>query len=214
MLFGKDGVGINKIKQVAYNIYAISSLTNSQIQNVIKNVTSVEVPETVSSGNDHTNAEVRASSNVFRALSPKDNILPENKIHDHAYFRNKTFLRYSNLYKVFISEKFDRYGIIEGSLCPVCKQDHEDGKSVKAYTEETGLDPWVKPESSRIEKDADDNILQDSLPETQIVVPNKIYTSNSKTAPNKNHLYQYAIEHGINSKEFSIITEVEKIGGP
>ncbi|RIB07603.1 hypothetical protein C2G38_2147481 [Gigaspora rosea] len=29
-------------------------------------------------------------------------------------------------------------------------------------------------------------------------------------APNKNHLYQYAIEHGINPKEFSIITEAEK----
>ncbi|CAJ0908621.1 12531_t:CDS:2, partial [Entrophospora sp. SA101] len=57
--------------------------------------------------------------------------LSENKIHDHAYFHNKTLLRYSDLYKVFISEKFDRYGIIEGLLCPVCKLDHEDGKSVK-----------------------------------------------------------------------------------
>ncbi|CAG8540355.1 4027_t:CDS:1, partial [Paraglomus brasilianum] len=81
----------------------------------------------------------------------------------------------------------------------------------RAYMEETGLDPWVKPESSRIEKDADDHILQDSLPETQIVVPNKIYTSSiSKTDPNKKRLYQYAIEHGINPKKFSIITEAEK----
>ncbi|CAG8627926.1 8326_t:CDS:2 [Ambispora gerdemannii] len=81
----------------------------------------------------------------------------------------------------------------------------------RAYTEETGLDPWVKPESSRIEKDTDDHILQDSLPETQMVLPNKIYTSSiSKTDPNKNHLYQYAIEHEINPKEFSIITETEK----
>ncbi|CAG8587102.1 11261_t:CDS:2 [Paraglomus brasilianum] len=81
----------------------------------------------------------------------------------------------------------------------------------EAHTEETGLDPWVKPESSRIEKDTDDHILQDSLPETQIVAPNKIYTSSiSKIDPNKNRLYQYAIEHGINPKEFSIITEAEK----
>ncbi|CAG8620933.1 8678_t:CDS:2 [Paraglomus occultum] len=29
-------------------------------------------------------------------------------------------------------------------------------------------------------------------------------------APNKNRLYQYAIEHEINPKEFSIITETEK----
>ncbi|CAG8649642.1 5113_t:CDS:1 [Ambispora gerdemannii] len=81
----------------------------------------------------------------------------------------------------------------------------------RAYTEETELDPWVKPESSRIEKDANDHILQDSLPETQIVLPNKIYTSSiSKTDPNKNCLYQYVIEHGINPKEFSTIIETEK----
>ncbi|CAG8683451.1 17087_t:CDS:2 [Acaulospora colombiana] len=30
-------------------------------------------------------------------------------------------------------------------------------------------------------------------------------------APNNNRLYQYAIEHGINPKEFSTITEAEKI---
>ncbi|CAG8713328.1 10940_t:CDS:2, partial [Racocetra persica] len=36
MLFGENGVGIDKIKQVTYSIYAISTLTNSQIQNVIK----------------------------------------------------------------------------------------------------------------------------------------------------------------------------------
>ena len=31
-------------------------------------------------GNDQTNAEVSASSNARSALSPKDNILPENKM--------------------------------------------------------------------------------------------------------------------------------------
>lgn len=54
-----------------------------------------------------------------------------NPTHNHAYFHNKILLRYSDLYKIFITEKFDYYGIIEGSLCPVCKLDHEDGKSVK-----------------------------------------------------------------------------------
>ncbi|CAG8468910.1 19343_t:CDS:2 [Cetraspora pellucida] len=69
----------------------------------------------------------------------------------------------------------------------------------------------IKPESSRIKKDADDHILQDSLLETQVMAPNKIYTFPiSKTDPNKNHLYQYAIEHRINPKEFLIITETEK----
>ncbi|CAJ0835088.1 2183_t:CDS:2, partial [Entrophospora sp. SA101] len=125
--------------------------------------------------------------------------LPEKQTHDRDYFRNKTLLRYSSsLYKTCSNKKFDYYDIIEGSLCPICKQSHEGGKSVKdyssshpitasgkmltddyykwyaelddlpssltdkirlilyrAYTEETGLDPWVKPESSQIEKDAD-----------------------------------------------------------
>ncbi|CAJ0903248.1 4706_t:CDS:2, partial [Entrophospora sp. SA101] len=100
----------------------------------------------------------------------------------------------------FISEKFDRYGIIEGLLCPVCKLDHEDGKSVKemtlraltpeyldwyaklvevpssltdkirlilyrAYTEETGLDPWIMsetPEPPQIEK-TDNYLSQDCV---------------------------------------------------
>ncbi|RHZ77552.1 hypothetical protein Glove_176g8 [Diversispora epigaea] len=66
-----------------------------------------------------------------KALLEKQN----NPIHNHAYFRNKTLLQYSDLYKLFISEKFDRYGIIEGSLCPVCKLDHDDGKSVKGRYE-------------------------------------------------------------------------------
>ncbi|RHZ84516.1 hypothetical protein Glove_80g12 [Diversispora epigaea] len=58
-----------------------------------------------------------------------------NPIHDHVYFRNKTLLRYSGLYKTIITEKNDYYGIIEGSLCPMCKQSHEDGKSVKGRYE-------------------------------------------------------------------------------
>ncbi|CAG8717994.1 8783_t:CDS:2, partial [Cetraspora pellucida] len=48
------------------------------------------------------------------------------------------------------------------------------------------------------EQKCDNHIIQDSLLKTQIM------------APNKNCLYQYAIEHGINLKEFSIITEAEK----
>ncbi|CAG8655829.1 3251_t:CDS:1, partial [Ambispora gerdemannii] len=32
----------------------------------------------------------------------------------------------------------------------------------------------------------------------------------SPTHPNKNHLYQYAIEHGIDPERFSVITEAEK----
>src|ERR1043166_535560 len=46
MLFGEGGGGIDKIKQVTFSVYDISSLTINQIQSVIKNVTSAErIPE-------------------------------------------------------------------------------------------------------------------------------------------------------------------------
>ena len=38
MLFGKNGVGIDKIKLVSYSATEISKLTNAQIQNVIDQV--------------------------------------------------------------------------------------------------------------------------------------------------------------------------------
>ncbi|CAG8681590.1 24934_t:CDS:1 [Cetraspora pellucida] len=112
MLFGKNGVGIDKIKRVTYSIYAISSLTNIQIQNVIKKVTSVEpLRETVTKNDDQTKAKVSVSSNnilpenkipsidhasvssIPPALKPiTEKVLPEKQTHDHAYFRNKTLL--------------------------------------------------------------------------------------------------------------------------
>src|SRR6185436_8483697 len=64
-----------------------------------------------------------------------DASVSSNPIHDHTYFRNKILWQYSDLYKTFITEKFDYYDIIEGSLCPVCKLYHEDGKSVKGRYE-------------------------------------------------------------------------------
>src|SRR5947209_16851574 len=104
MLFGKDGVGIDKIKQVSYSANEISKLTNVQIQNIINQVTLKTVPL----GNDQTNAEVSASSNAFHALSLKDNILPKNKIpsidytsvsaHDRVYFHNKILDQYPDIY--------------------------------------------------------------------------------------------------------------------
>ncbi|CAG8659029.1 4501_t:CDS:2, partial [Ambispora gerdemannii] len=100
---------------------------------------------------NQTNAEVSASSNARSALSPKDNILPENKI-----------------------------CLGTSSVIPY----------IDYASSETS-------ESSQ-SKNADNYIIQDSSLKTQVMVPNK------------NRLYQYAIEHGINPKEFSIITETEK----
>ncbi|RHZ83613.1 hypothetical protein Glove_89g47 [Diversispora epigaea] len=58
-----------------------------------------------------------------------------NSTHNHVYFHNKILCRYSDLYKTFITKKFDYYDINEGSSCPVCKLSHEDGKSVKSKYE-------------------------------------------------------------------------------
>ncbi|CAG8765063.1 1902_t:CDS:2, partial [Gigaspora rosea] len=57
--------------------------------------------------------------------------ISSNLTHGHAYFHNKILWGY----KEFSSEKFDYYGIHEGSLCRVCKQRHEEGKSIKGRYE-------------------------------------------------------------------------------
>ncbi|CAG8639322.1 3216_t:CDS:2, partial [Diversispora eburnea] len=51
-------------------------------------------------------------------------------------------------------------------------------------------------------------IIAKQSPETQVKVSSKI--SNSPIHPNKNRLYQYAIEHKIDPEKFSVITEAEK----
>src|SRR5690242_13534760 len=58
----------------------------------------------------------------------------------------------------------------------------------KRYKNKTRFDPWIKFENLELPqiKKTDNCILQDSSLETQIM------------APNKNYLYQYTIEHGIN----------------
>ncbi|RHZ86728.1 hypothetical protein Glove_46g14 [Diversispora epigaea] len=72
MLFGKDGVGKDKIRQVSYSTNAISSLTNSQIQNVIKNVTSAKpLLETITNSDDQTIAEASISIEFISTVSKK-----------------------------------------------------------------------------------------------------------------------------------------------
>ncbi|CAG8465863.1 12489_t:CDS:2, partial [Cetraspora pellucida] len=99
----------------------------------------------------------------------------------------------------FSSEKFNYYRIIDKSLCLACKSSYIDEKSIRGRYEAGSY--FIKYEQQEIEitvENADNHIIQDSLLETQIMVSNK------------NYLYQYAIEHEINPKEFSIITEAEK----
>src|SRR5437763_1658836 len=83
---------------------------------------------------------------------------------------------------------------------PTTISDKLRSKLYKIYKKKTGLDPWIKSETSESpqSENADNHIIQDSSLKTQVM------------APNKNRLYQYAIEHGMNPKKFSIVTEAEK----
>ncbi|CAG8595672.1 1476_t:CDS:2 [Paraglomus occultum] len=75
MLFGEKGVGIDKIKQVTYSIFAISRLTNNQIQNIIKNVTSVEpLLETDTQRDDQTDAKPLVAKSRISAYSDQPNL--------------------------------------------------------------------------------------------------------------------------------------------
>ncbi|CAG8437737.1 1701_t:CDS:2 [Acaulospora colombiana] len=133
----------------AYSANSISELTNDQIQKIIDNISDYNesnmpqggAPKGPENHMSEWNFDDGPSPKSFKTSEESISSTPQlkktltekqnNPTHDHAYFRNKTLLRYSDLYKTFITEKFDYYDIIEGSLCPVCKLNHEDGKSVK-----------------------------------------------------------------------------------
>ncbi|CAJ0913610.1 5060_t:CDS:2 [Entrophospora sp. SA101] len=90
------------------------------------------LPETEASISNETHISDSSSLKLSQKKNPEIKVgASSNPTHDHAYFHNKILWRYSDLYKEFSSEKFDYYGIHEGSLCPVCKQIHEEGKSIK-----------------------------------------------------------------------------------
>ena len=134
MLFGKNGVRIDKIRLVSYNVIEISKLTNAQIQNVIDQVKKYTsdhqnhvILKTIPSGNDQIKAEVSTSANVLS--SPQS-----NPIYDRTYFHNKILDQYPNLYRECSSENFDYYGITDETscgisretICPLCKLGHDD----------------------------------------------------------------------------------------
>jgi len=83
---------------------------------------------------------------------------------------------------------------------PTTISDKLRSKLYKIYKKKTGLDPWIKSETSESpqSENADNHIIQDSSLETQVM------------APNKNRLYQYVIEHG---KNFQSLQRLRKIGG-
>ena len=150
-LFGKNGVGIDKIKLVSYSATEISKLTNAQIQNVIDQVKKYisdhqchVTLKTVPSGNDQIKDEMSTSASVSSASQSKP---------DHSYFRNKILDQYPNLYRECSIENFDYYGITDQTtcgdyICPLCKLGHDDEEIEGTYN--TGS-YFIKCEQREIE---------------------------------------------------------------
>jgi hypothetical protein len=139
MLFGEGGVGIDKIKQVTFSVYEISSLTINQIQSVIKNVTSAGRTPEVPNRNQVTSALPMVTDQINSPLisaevtTSRPPIPITNPTYDQSYFRNKILDQYPNLYREGSSENFDYYGITDETLCPpgpticsLCKLGHDD----------------------------------------------------------------------------------------
>ncbi|CAG8744283.1 22839_t:CDS:2 [Cetraspora pellucida] len=154
MLFGENGVGIDKIKQVTYSIYAISTLTNSQIQNVIKNVTSAKpLSETSMNHENQTSAEIKAEVNASTEetesrVSDSANseteicmppisqvnisnkfrlpisILPNNPEEKRKHVIKMVLERFTNLSFKCSSKYTDHFNCTE--TCPVCNKEHKD----------------------------------------------------------------------------------------
>ncbi|PKK59322.1 hypothetical protein RhiirC2_762806 [Rhizophagus irregularis] len=106
MLFGKGGVGIDKIKQVTFSVYDISSLTINQIQSVVKNVTSAERipnPNHVTSSVTNRDDQINASLISAEVTTSHPQIPMTKPTYDRA----------------------------DKTLCPSCKLDHDDEESIE-----------------------------------------------------------------------------------
>ncbi|CAG8755113.1 12129_t:CDS:2, partial [Racocetra fulgida] len=122
-------VRIEKIRQVSYSANAISSLSYTQIQNIINYVserisdsnippTKKTLEEDIITENGKQSLETEVGIPIKSHVSPKN--YPEIKVsasfnptRDRAYFRNKILGRYPDIHREFSSEKFDYYGIID-----------------------------------------------------------------------------------------------------
>ena len=141
MLFGEGGVGIDKIIQVTFSVYDISSLTINQIQSVIKNVTSAG-----------RTPEVPKRNHVTSVTNRDDQINVSAEVtttYDRSYFRNKTLDQYPALYREFSSENFDYYGITDETSCPLCKLNHNDEESIEGRYKSKSY--FIKCEQREIE---------------------------------------------------------------
>ena len=141
MLFGKNGVGIDKIKLVSYSATEISKLTNSSKKYTSDHQSHVTL-KTVSQENDQIKAEISTLANILSASQ-------SNPTYDRTYFRNKALDQYPNLYREFSSENFDYYGITDETSCSLCKLDHDDEEGIEGRYEARSY--FIKCEQREIE---------------------------------------------------------------
>src|SRR5581483_2851046 len=155
MLFGKGGVGVDKIKQVTFSVYEILSLTINQIQSVIKNVTLAGRTSEVPNHNQITFTLLMVTDQINTPLISAEvttsypQISMTNPTYDRAYFCNKILEQYPNLYREFSSENFNYYGITNDTSCPLCKLGHDDEESIKGRYKAESY--FVKCEQREIE---------------------------------------------------------------
>ncbi|RHZ84149.1 hypothetical protein Glove_85g69 [Diversispora epigaea] len=172
------GIGIDKIGLVTYSADAISRLTDTQIQNIIKLYTDeldakvsplCETKSQISDSKTKILSETKvsmpvkpqasdASSNLKTEVSmpfmspPKTKTLPEkqnNPVHTHANFHNKTLEQYPDIFYEYSNEDVDYYGITAESLCPICKLNHKDKEGIEGNYETGSY--YIKCEASEID---------------------------------------------------------------
>ncbi|CAI2188079.1 18722_t:CDS:2, partial [Funneliformis geosporum] len=91
ILFGKNGVGIDKIKLVSYSVTKISKLINAQIQNVIdqvKKYTSVHQSHMTLKTDPSGNDQIKAEYSVKITSMPRLHYFKNNALWDLESFLN------------------------------------------------------------------------------------------------------------------------------
>ncbi|GES94916.1 hypothetical protein GLOIN_2v1791032 [Rhizophagus clarus] len=153
-----EKVGVDNIKYITtYSTNSISELTNDKVQDIIDNFSehndnnntdvkevSSHMTEILARGpsQNHINKNPETSERIINAPALKStevntsaNVLSasqSNPTYDHTYFHNKTLDQYPTLYREYSNEDFNYYGITDKILCPLCKLDYDDEKSIES----------------------------------------------------------------------------------
>ncbi|RHZ74198.1 hypothetical protein Glove_227g120 [Diversispora epigaea] len=222
-------IEIEKIQAITCSVNTISKIidiTNYNVQ-VIELFNSNDISTTksyTSNLEDHINEDVKSLFNddeknidntnnndkYDNEMNLKD-LTKVNTIYNHTYFCSKLEKQYPDLFWEGRDENNDYYGITDEFLCLLYKSDHYEDK-----------DYIIKISKFPEEKDS----------ETKYLIYNKIHTHRgiwaigesvlnkshetefcSPTHLNKNCLYQYIIEHKIDSEKFESLLRLRKKDG-